>query len=467
VSRSETLVDVALEKERAARLSVIASGGIGLLKLAAGLFTGSLALISEAGHGLLDFCSTIVTWLAVRESDKPADAEHHYGHGKVESVAALVQTVLLVGLSLGVLVEAARRLWNGLPTEIVSGWVAIVVCLVSIAIDTVRWLNLRRAAKATGSVALAADALHFSSDMLGAVGVIAGILAVEAGFADGDVYASILVALVIINAASHLGRESLSALMDTAPEGAVSKIHAALAKVRGVSAVQSARARSSGDRLFAEVTIEVARTLPQERVAAIREAARAAIADVLPNSEATVTAEPRSEDDETVLECVLLIAARRRVPVHHVTVQTIAGRLSLSLDIEVDGRMTLAAAHRIATNFEAALREEFGADTEVETHIEPLEAEDLSGGEAAPEISRQISETIERCGAGLDTIGHVHSVRVRESRRGLVVLLHVLAEPTRSVEEVHAAVDALEKAVRAECPSLLRIVSHAEPIADH
>lgn len=466
-SVSEVTIDSAREKERAARASVLASGGIGLLKLAAGLFTGSLALISEAAHGLLDFGSTLVTWFAVRHSAKPADEEHHYGHGKIESVAALAQTALLAALSVGVLIEAGRRLWLGEPTEIVSGWVAIVVCLVSIGIDSVRWLNLRRVAKATGSIALAADATHFSSDMLGAIGVIAGLLAVEAGFPTGDVYASMIVAIVIINAAAHLGRDSVHQLLDAAPEGAVGKIYGALASVRGISSIQSAKVRLSGETLFAEVAIDVPRTLPQDRVRAIREAARVAIAEVLPNSEATVTAEPRSEDDETVLERVLLIAARRRVPVHHVTVQQISGQLSISLDVEVDGRMTLAAAHRIATNLEEALRDEFGAETEVETHIEPLEAQDLAGQDADAEIRQSIAERIEQCRAGMTAIGQVHSVRVRETDRGLVVSLHVLAEPSRSVEEVHDAVDALERAVKASCPEVLRIVSHAEPIADH
>ena len=455
------------EKENAARLSVLASGVIALLKLGAGLLSGSLALLSEAAHGLIDFGSTILTWFAVRQSAKPADADHHYGHGKMEAVAALAQTGLLIVLSVKVAYEALLRLWSDAPTEIGSTGVAIAVCLIAIVVDAVRYRHLRRIARETKSAALAADALHFSSDLMGSAGVLAGLVAVVLGYPKGDIYASLAVALVIATAAWRLGRETVDTLVDTAPEGAVDRIYAALGPVRGVSAIRSVRVRPAGDILFAEVTIAVPRILAQDRVTDITSAARAAIVGVLPDAQATVTTEPCSEDDETVLERVLLIAARRRIPVHHVTVQEISGKLSVSFDIEVDGRMSLAAAHQIATRLEASIREEFGAETEVETHIEPLEAQGLLGRDAAEEVRLTIATTIESLESSIPGIGHVHSVRVRETERGLVVSLHVLADPTLSVEDAHSAVDELERAVKAACPEVLRIVSHAEPKAEH
>ena len=455
------------EKEGAARLSVFASGAIALLKLAAGLLSGSLALLSEAAHGLIDFGSTIVTWFAIRQSAKPADADHHYGHGKMEAVAALCQTGLLVVLSIKVAYEAVERLWNDAPTQIQSAGLAIAVCLIAIVVDGFRWRHLKRIARETRSAALAADALHFSSDLMGSAGVLAGLVAVSLGYPKGDIYASLIVAAVIASAAWRLGRETVDTLVDTAPEGAVDSIYAALGPVRGVSAVASVRVRSGGDTLFAEVTIQVPRVLAQDRVTEIRKAAQAAIVAALPAVQATVTTEPCSEDDETVLERVLLIAARRRIPVHHVTVQEISGNLSVSLDIEVDGRMNLAAAHQIATRLETSIREEFGDGTEVETHIEPLEAQGLLGRDATGEVHTTIAATIERLQASIPGIGHVHSVRVRETERGLVVSLHVLADPSLSVEDVHSAVDELERAVKVACPDVLRIVSHAEPKAEH
>ena len=451
-------------KDSAARWSIVASGAIAILKMTAGLLSGSLALISEGFHGIIDFGSTIVTWFAIRQGAKPADEEHHYGHGKIEAVAALGQTGLLIALSAAVAFEAVRRLFVHDVTAIEMPLIAIGVCLVSIVVDTVRWRHLKRIAKETQSAALAADALHFSSDLLGSIGVVAGLLAVWGGFAQGDIYASLIVAGVIASAAWHLGRETVNTLVDTAPSGAVDAIYAALLPVKGVSEVQSVRVRSVGHALFAEISILVPRILALERVTVIKDDAIAAIAKVLPDAQVTLDAEPRAVDGETVLERVLLIAAKRRIPVHHVTVQELAGRLSVSLDIEVDGRMSLAAAHQIASKLETAIEEELGNDTEVETHIEPLEAQGLLGEDADGLVHDHISATILDLEKSIPGIGDVHSMRVRKTERGLVVSLHVYADADRSVEDVHHAVDELERAVKKACPEVLRIVSHAEPI---
>lgn len=450
-------------KEQAARLSIIASGGIGLMKLVAGLLSGSLALISEAAHGLIDFGATIVTWFAVRESAKPADAEHNYGHGKMEAVAALGQTGLLIVLSVGVAFEALRRLFQNEHHVIDTTSVAIGVCVFSIVVDMFRWRHLKRIAAETKSSALAADALHFSSDIIGSAGVLLGLIAVSFGYVTGDIYASLVVALVIASAAWRLGRETVDTLVDTAPEGAVDAIHTALGAVRGISEVTSVRVRPVGQAIFAEVSMLVPRILALDRVTAIKNEASNAIQKVLPDAQVTLTTEPCAIDDETILERVLLIAAKRRIPVHHVTVQEISGRLSVSLDIEVDGRMSLSAAHQIASKLEAAIREELGADTEVETHIEPLEAQGLLGQDADRDTHDAIAETIRRLEESVTGVGDVHSIRVRQTERGLVVSLHVYADPDRSVEDVHSAVDQLERSVKEACPNVLRIVSHAEP----
>ena len=453
----------AVQTERAARLSIVASGLIGLLKLGAGLLSGSLALLSEAAHALIDFGATIVTWVAVRESAKPADAEHTYGHGKMEAVAALGQTGLLLVVAAGVAYEAIHRLLAGASGEVQSIGIAMAVCVVSIVVDAFRWRHLKRVAAETRSSALAADALHFSSDLLGSAGVLAGLLAVRLGYADGDVYASLVVAAVIAIAGFRLGRETVDTLVDTAPAGAVNAIYEALAGIRGISEVNSVRVRSVGHANFAEVRILVPRLLALERVVSVKSEALAAIGKVLPATEVTLTADPCAIDDETVLERVLLIAAKKRIPVHHVTVQEVSGQLSVSLDLEVDGRMTLASAHHIATKLEAAIREELGPDTEVETHIEPLEAQGLTGRDADAATHRAIAETIERLQGTVMGIRDVHSVRVRQTDRGLVVSLHAHSDPNWSVEDVHAAIDELERAVKQACPDVLRIVSHAEP----
>jgi cation diffusion facilitator family transporter len=457
------MTDHAHAKEQAAFWSIVASGVLTIGKLVAGLMSGSLALISEAGHGLLDTGATILTYFAVKAADKPADDEHHYGHGKIEAVAALVETGLLMVLAVYVLFEASRRLM-GEPAHVEATPLAFAVLVVSIIVDIFRYRALTKVAKETKSDALAADALHFSSDLVSSTLVLLGLAATLFGFKQGDTVAAIGVAVFIGIAGVRLGRRTIDTLVDAAPAGAAELMRAAVEAVPGVVIVKSVRVRRVGPQVFCEVLVGVARMLPLERVIAIKEKIAEAVTKEIEGASVVVTADPVTLDDETVLERVLLIAARRRVPVHHVTVQDVGGRRSVSLDIEVDSRMSLGAAHGIASKFEAALKEEFGPDTEVDTHIEPLVTANLEGRDVDGQRLEFIRDSLVRHAAQVGTITDVHNVRVRETGHGLVVNYHCRVDPALTVAVVHELVDRLEQLVRTDCPEILRIVSHTEPV---
>lgn len=459
------LEEVSRRKRRAALLSIVASGGLALLKLVGGVVSGSLALLSEAANSLVDVGTTIGTYVAVRIADKPADDEHHYGHGKVEAVAALAQTGLLLALAAGVAMEAARRMVMG-ASEIGQTSVAIGIVLFAIAVDFFRWRGLARIARETNSIALEADALHFSSDLVASLLVLLGLILAGLGYPGADSLAAMAVAVFIGVAGYRLGRRTVDTLMDRAPAGAADAIRDAAGSVPGVHSVDGVRVRQVGPMLLADVLIGVSRTAPLEKAQSIREAVTEAIRGALPGAEPTVTTEPRALDDETILERVMLIAAQLRTPVHHVTVQKVGGRLSISLDVEVDGRMRLKAAHGVASRVELAIRREFGEDVEVETHIEPLEAQGLSGTDVDEVRRGALAGLIARLADDVPDIGDVHSVRVRDGGRGLVVTLHLAATADRTVAEVHAAVDELERRVKQACADVVRIVVHAEPAAD-
>lgn len=454
--------DNAQRKQQAAFISILASGGIAVLKLVAGLLSGSLALLSEAAHALIDLGATILTWLAVKTAEKPADDEHHYGHGKIEAMAALAETGLLVALAIYVLGEAIHRLrFGGEAPEIT--WPVISVLIISIVVDLNRWMHLKKVAKETNSVALAADALHFSSDLVSSTMVLVGLGAVMAGFPRGDSLAAIAVSIFILIAAFELGKRTVDTLLDAAPLGAQDKVRSILEGVNGIIDVSQIRVRPAGSTLFVEALVSVPRMWPLDRVQQIRQAATTAITAQMPEAEVTITTEPKAMDDESILERVILIAAKRRVPVHHVTVQTIGTSLSVSLDVEVDGRMNLAAAHQIASKLEAAIRADLGPDTEVETHIEPLDAQGLHGTDVSEEERVAISQKILECSRHINGLSEVHDLRARRTDQGLVVTLHLNAEPTASVRDVHTAVDQLEHAARAAYPDIARIITHAEP----
>src|ERR1700722_19988892 len=183
-------------KSRVAAISVFASAGMAVAKFAVGIAIGSLALISEALRSSVDVVATVITWMVVRFSDLPADEEHHYGHGKFESVSALGIIAMLYVLAGGILVESFSRLREGPPPPALSA-IPFVVLIVDIAVNLWRARALHRAAHETKSQALAADALHFASDVLGSLAVIAGLVLIGLGYAWGDAVAAATVAIII------------------------------------------------------------------------------------------------------------------------------------------------------------------------------------------------------------------------------------------------------------------------------
>jgi cation diffusion facilitator family transporter len=449
-------------KLRAAFASVLASAGLTIAKLVAGLMSGSLALISEAGHGLLDTGATTLTFFAIREADKPADEEHQYGHGKFEAVSALAETGLLLVLAVVVLVAAVRRLFHR-EVAVEANALAFAVLVVSIGVDLVRWRALAKLARETRSEALAADALHFSSDLVASVLVLLGLVATRFGYPQGDAVAAIGVAIFVAIAGYRLGSRTIDTLLDAAPKGVSGRIRALVQSVPGVEAIEQLKLRPAGGHVIGELGISVARTLPLERVGEIKEEIAAAIAANVPEASMTVTANPKVLDDETVLEKVLVVAAMRRLTVHHVTVQEIAGRKCVSLDVEIDGRMRHGEAHDLASSLERAIAAEIGPDIEVETHIEPLEVRELRARNARPERREAVARSLTRRASEAGRVSDIHNVRVRETPAGLVVNYHCRVDPGLSVDEVHAEVDRLDRKLKADYPAITRIVGHAEP----
>jgi len=450
-------------KERVALSSIAISAGLTLAKGAVGLASGSLAVLSEAGHSLIDLVATVITYFAVRASGKPADAEHHFGHGKIESVAALAATSLLFVLAVYVFWEAGLRLSGYESHSVVAGPWAFAVIAGSVVVDFFRARLLYRVANETSSQALEADALHFGSDMWSSLAVLVGLGGVAAGFAWADSLAAAVVAVFICVAGFRLGRRTIETLTDTAPAGAAEKIEATVRRVSGVVAVERVRVRPAGANLFAEISVGVNRTLPLDRVAAVEQGVIDAIRAEMPNTEVTVVTVPRALDDESAMERVMVIARNRALAVHHVTVHRLQNKLAVSLDLEVDGKLPLGRAHEIADTLEKAIAEEFGGEVEVETHIEPLQSDAISGRDASASLQAEIADTLKALTPPDGSVRDVHNVRVRETAEGLIVNFHCRAPASLSVEDVHQAVDRLERDLREQRPGIHRVIGHAEP----
>lgn len=450
-------------KERAALISIFATVVITVAKGVTGWFTGSLALISDAAHSLLDVGATTITFYAVRAAERPADEDHPYGHGKVESIAALGETVFLIALSAVVAYEGVRRLING-HYAVETSAAAFAVLIAAIFVDAWRWWSLNKAAKETGSEALAADALHFSSDLVNSVLVIIALVAAHFGYPQLDPLVAVGVAVFIAFAGWRLGRRTIDSLMDAAPKGETEKIAAAVNNVAGVVSLDFLRLRPSGGNILGDIGIRVSRTHTLERVADIKADVVRAVSDVTPGASITVTANPVAMDDESILERIMLIAARKRVPIHHITVQHLQEKMSVSFDVEVDGRMSMGAAHRKASQMEDAIRAEFGADMEVESHIEPLELGEWSGEDADAAAVAAITDALKRHARDTHHISDVHNVRVRTTPAGLIVNFHCRTDPKVDVATAHADVDAIEHAFRTTYAHIRRVVGHCEPL---
>jgi cation diffusion facilitator family transporter len=450
------------KKERVALGSLIASLSLTVVKLAVGLLIGSLAMVTDALHSGTDAIATLVTYLAVRFADKPADDDHPYGHGKFEDVAALGEATLLLLLAGGVAVEAWRRFGEGtVPPDV--GVLAFAVMIVEIGINLWRAFLLHRTARETGSRALAADALHFASDVASGLLVIIGFVLTLAGVPGADPITAAAVALFIAILGLRMIRRTFHELTDRVPPGQIRGLTRLIEGLPGVVGVDRVRLRSVGQQSFVEVAASVPRTFSVEQLTAVKEEITATIAAELGDAEVSSSCRPVVVDDETLRDRVLLAASRVHTPVHHVTIQHLGDRLSVSLDFEVEGEMPLGEAHEAATGLEAAIRAEIGDDVEVETHIEPL-LPDLVPGDDVGDAAATAVSTALRTAAAEHGVDDVHNVRVRELGDGLFVAFHCRFAAELELAEVHRRSDAVERATRAQFPAIRRIVSHSEPI---
>jgi cation diffusion facilitator family transporter len=448
-------------KSSVATISIFASGGMAAAKFVVGVAIGSLALISEALHSSIDLVATIITWAVVRVSDRPADQEHHYGHGKLESISALGIIALLYVLAGGILVEAYSRWSEGTPPPSISP-IPFIVLVVDIIVNLWRARALHRAARETKSQALEADALHFASDVMGSFAVIVGLVLAGLGFWWGDVAAAGAVAIMIALLGLRMARSTVETLTDRAPEGALEKATVAIRNVPGVVDVERLRVRMVGPTYFIDAIAKVPRTYPIDRVDEIKRRAQAAVAAALGDADLTFTAVPVARDNETVRERIMVIARNSGLAIHHVTVHNLGGKLIVGIDLEVDENMELATAHEVTHVLEQNIREDFGEDVEVDIHVEPLEPELPWGSDASPDQVETIRQALTSFAAG-SPIHDIHNVRVRDTDAGQVVNFHCRAAPSMSVTKVHESVDKIERALRRAFPTIKRVISHAEP----
>jgi cation diffusion facilitator family transporter len=464
--------EMATEKKRAALLSVGSAVLLVSLKTFLVLRTGSLGVLSEALHSSLDLVAAIITFLSVRVSDQPADERHPYGHGKFENFSAFVETALLVMTALYIIYEAFDRLFFH-HVHIQPSITAIVVLFMALAIDITRSRALAHAAKKFQSEALEADALHFSTDVWSTMVVIAGIGLVWAGqawnmpsFVYADAISGLVVAAVILWVGTRLGKRTLDALLDVAPEGLQESIARAVASMDGVLDVDRIRVRRAGNRHFVDATVSVARTASLEQVHALSDAIEKRIGEIVP-ADVMVHAEPRAPQGEHLFEAIRAMAQKRGLAIHDVTALQQDGQLFVELHLEVDEQLSLRDAHRQASELEEDIRELRGGPMEVTIHIEPLGrhiAIPDSGAGEMKQLSHAIEQFTNSLSSEFDELVNCHDVRVRQVDHRIVVTCHCAMKSVLPITEVHDVTAALEDRVKEKFPQIYRVTIHPEPL---
>src|SRR5579885_196387 len=309
------------EKKRAALLSIGSATLLLCLKTFLVVRTGSLGVLSEALHSGLDLVAAVITFLSVRVSDRPADERHPYGHGKFENFSAFIETGLLILTAVYIIYEAFQRLFFH-TVHIQPGLEAFLILFVALAIDLNRARALNKVASHHESEALEADALHFSTDVWSTLLVILGVALVWAGdrwnlpwLVYADSLAGLGVAGVILWVGSQLGKRTIDALLDTAPQGLQQEIARAVSRMDGVLDVQRVRVRRAGNRHFVDATVSVPRTASLEQVHELTDAIEKRISEIVP-ADVMVHPEPRAPKGEHLFEAIRAVAQRMGLAIH-------------------------------------------------------------------------------------------------------------------------------------------------------
>ncbi|MEA2197301.1 MAG: hypothetical protein QOJ25_1352 [Solirubrobacteraceae bacterium] len=431
------------------------------MMLITGLISGSLGLVSSGLDASGDVVAAVVTIFAVRLGARPADSDHPYGHRRAENLSALAEATILLAGGFIVVVAAIRRLASG-STPLAPHWYDFVVIGVAIVVDLARVAVLIRSSRKYRSPALRSNAFHFASDTVGAVAVLAGLVAVREGFADGDAIAAVAVAVILFGAAARLISENARVLMDTAPAGAEESARAAIvAALAPEIALQRLRVRESGGRYFADVVVSVPPGRPVAAGHAAADEVEDAVGRALPNSDVVVHVEPQRRGLDLRDQVLAIALSEPKVlEAHDITIFEHGKRVSVSLHLKFSADSSLREAHAVAERIEAAVRE-LEPVSDVRTHLEPLEQPIAPDRTSATNNGQTIAivRALVREEMGRDA----RDVRVLPTERGIVVFLTVSVSKRASLADAHQRASDLEEALRKRLPQIDDVVVHTEP----
>lgn len=476
----------AMGKRSAALFSVLAAFLMTVLKLVTGLLTGSLGMLSEGAHSTIDLVASAITFFSIQVADRPADEQHNYGHGKVESLSAFVETGLMLVSCIWIVTEAVRRLLQQDHLALaLSPW-PFAVLLLSISVDFSRSRALHRAAREHHSLALEADAIHFSTDIWSSTAVLLGLLATYLGerlhlpaLERADPIAALIVSAIILRVTYRLARQTIDNLLDASPAesstGSAAQTRDDLTRdlenIEGVVNVDRLRLRQSGSRYFADLTLGMPRNVTFQRSEQITQAATEAVQQHLPGADVLVHSVPVALVAESLHDRIRAVAARSNLAIHDVSLQQYDGALHLEQHLEVNETMPLRGAHDLVTKLESDISREIPEIATILTHIEsePATIESPS----SLDRDRQLEVRLRRVAAAFPDILDIHDVLVTRMHGSeaipdrIQVTCHCTLPDDLPMATVHATITALESAFKLESPEVTRLLIHPEPATDN
>jgi cation diffusion facilitator family transporter len=446
-------------QRRTALMSVVAAVVLIAIKLATGLATQSLGLLSEALHSGTDLVAAVLTFFAVGVAARPADKGHSYGHGKAEHLAALGEGAILVLASVFVAFRAIQRLGGNTDAHVDAAWWAIAVIVVVIVIDASRALVSWRASRELRSAALASNALHFSSDLLGSAAVLVGLLFVRGGYQHADSIAALIVAALVLVVATRLMRTNVDVLMDRVPVEAEAAARAAIAAITPLIDLKRLRMREAGGRQFADVVIGVPAGAAVGQGHAAADQVEEAVQKALPRSDVVVHVEPEEAPGIRDRAQAAALSVRLVREVHNINVLLIDGGTEVSLHLKLPGDLPLDEAHEVAEQVERAIHAAVPSVSAVQTHLEPLTEDEQvhaveDGGAEAGDVRRIVREEV----------GHEpRELRFLQTNEGLVAFLTLGLDPGASLADAHTRASEVEARIRNEHPGIADVIVHTEP----
>ncbi len=465
-------VETHRQKRTAAIISLLAALGMVALKLAAGLLTGSLALLSEAAHSGLDFIASGITLFSVQVSDRPADEDHNYGHGKIESLSAFVEVFLMLGSCVWIVTEAVQRIFIQRVELTLPLW-TFAIPIIAIAVDTLRSRSLLRVARRYGSPALEADAVHFRTDIWSSTAVFLGLVSTWAGahfsipgLQLADPIAALLVSIIILLACQKLARNTIDALLDSTPKQTHRDLLRELTRIDGVHDVERVRVRRAGNEYFVDLTIGLARNLTFQRSEQIVMAATEAVKRLLPDADVVIHTVPRATSTESIFDRIRAVAARSNVAIHEVTVQQIDSKLHVEQHVEVDEKLTLREAHDFVTALETRMLQDVPEIAAILTHIESEPAQ-IAHTASLDSDDRALEAGLRTVARAFPQILDIHDVMVTRVGDHIQLSCHCTMPDDLSMDAVHDIITAFEISVKSDYPQVHRMLVHPEPATDN